>query len=162
MNYTICTYEEQDAKAISNVAVNAFMQYKDKYSDWDIFISKIADMPKLASSSKIIVAKIDSNIVGAVAYVAPDMPKSDFFNSDWAVIRMLVVDPEYRGYGIGKSLTNECIKIAKEGGVKTIALHTTHVMERALAMYLKMGFKYVKDAPDIFGVAYKVYTMDAV
>ena len=160
MGFKVLDFSPQDSDELAKLAVSAFEQYKDIYDDWDVFISRIAAMPSLVESSEIIVAKIDSEIVGAVAYVAPHKPKAEFFEPEWAVVRMLVVAPEARGQGIGKALTEECIKRAKRDDAKTVALHTSQIMQTALAMYLRIGFKYKKAAPNIFGVEYGVYTME--
>lgn len=160
MGFEILNFAPQDSEELAKLAVSAFEQYKDVYNDWDVFISRIAAMPSLAESSEIITTKIDGEIVGAVAYVAPHKPKAEFFEPEWAVIRMLVVAPKARGLGIGKALTHECIKLAKRDDAQTVALHTSHIMQTALAMYLRMGFEYKKAAPIIFGVEYGVYTMD--
>ncbi|MDD3467270.1 MAG: GNAT family N-acetyltransferase [Campylobacterales bacterium] len=162
MGFEILDFSPQDSEELAKLAVSAFEQYKDVYDDWDVFISRIAAMPSLVDTSEIIVAKIDDEIVGAIAYVPPHKPKAEFFEPEWAVIRMLVVAPKARGQGIGKALTNECIKRAKRDGAKTVALHTSHIMQTALAMYLRMGFLYKKEAPDIFGVKYEVYTLSIV
>ncbi len=159
MSCSISNFTPQDGEELSHLAVAAFEQYKDIYDDWDVFISRIAAMPSLAKNSEIITAKIDGELVGAVAYVPPHKPRAEFFAPDWAVIRMLVVSPKARGQGIGKVLTQECIERAKRDGAKTIALHTSKVMQTALAMYLKMGFEYKKEAPNIFGVEYGIYTL---
>jgi ribosomal protein S18 acetylase RimI-like enzyme len=160
MGFEILDFTQQDGEELTKLAVSSFEQYKDVYDDWDIFISRIAAMPSLAESSEIILAKIDGEIVGAVAYVAPHKPKAEFFEPEWALIRMLVVAPKARGRGIGKALTNECIDRAKRDDAKTVALHTSEVMQTALAMYLRMGFEYKKEAPIIFGMKYGVYTMN--
>ncbi len=159
MGFEILDFSPQNSEELAKLAVSAFEQYKNVYDDWDVFISRIADMPSLSESSEIIVAKIDSEIVGAVAYVAPYKPKAEFFEHKWAVVRMLVVAPKARGQGVGKALTQECIKRAKRDGAKTVALHTSHIMQTALAMYLRMGFVCKKEAPMIFGVEYGVYTL---
>lgn len=160
IGFEVFDFSPDDADGVSDVAVAAFEQYKGIYDDWDVFISRIAAMPSLAESSEIITAKVEGEIVGAVAYVAPHSPKAEFFEPDWAVIRMLVVAPKARGLGIGKALTLECIERAKRDGAKTIALHTSRIMQTALAMYIRMGFAHKHPAPNIFGVEYGVYTMD--
>ena len=71
---------------------------------------------------------------------------------------MLVVDPDYRGIGIGKSLTEECINRAKRDNSPLIALHTSPIMEIALNMYLRMGFIFEKATSPIYDVPYNIYT----
>ena len=65
---------------------------------------------------------------------------------------MLVVDPAARGRGLGRLLTEECIRRARRDGAGAIALHTSPIMQVALAMYLRLGFVLLRDAPPVFGV----------
>jgi ribosomal protein S18 acetylase RimI-like enzyme len=92
-----------------------------------------------------------------VVYVGPGKPKSDFFEMEWPVIRMLSVDTPYRGHGIGRALTLECVRRAERDGSPVIALHTSSIMEVALPMYTRMGFMFHREAPSLFGVPYGVY-----
>lgn len=56
-------------------------------------------------------------------------------------IRLLGVDPDSRGTGVGKALTDECIKLAEASGNRQVILHTTQAMEVAWNMYTKLGFE---------------------
>jgi len=103
-------------------------------------------------------AELQNEIAGAVAYFGPNSQKAVFFDQRWPIIRMLVVDPAFRGKGIGRALSDACIARARCDGSPIIALHTSPIMSVALPMYLKMGFVKAYDAPPIFGVAYAVYT----
>ncbi|QPF95186.1 GNAT family N-acetyltransferase [Bradyrhizobium commune] len=150
-------YRADDAEAIVRVALAAFAQFEQHYSDWPLFTTHVAKMPELAKTGEIIVAEDGGRIVGAVAYVGPQAPKPAFFDPAWPVVRMLVVDPEARGKGIGRQLTEECLRRAERDQAGVIALHTTPIMTVALPMYLRMGFARVGEAPDILGVPYAVY-----
>lgn len=150
-------YRDDDAEAIVRVALAAFAEFKQHYSDWPLFTSHVAKMPELSKTGEIIVAENGGHIVGAVAYVGPQAPKPAFFEPAWPVIRMLVVDPAARGKGIGRQLTEECLRRAERDQARVIALHTTPIMTVALPMYLRMGFVKVRDAPDILSVPYGVY-----
>jgi ribosomal protein S18 acetylase RimI-like enzyme len=55
-------------------------------------------------------------------------------------IRLLGVDPRSRGAGVGKSLTNACIRLAREAGHAEVILHTTAPMQIAWRMYERLGF----------------------
>jgi ribosomal protein S18 acetylase RimI-like enzyme len=115
----------------------------------------------LARNAELIICEDDNKrIAGSVAYVAPHAPKADFFDPEWAGIRMLVVDPAARGQGIGRALTEECIRRARRDGASVIALHTSPKMEVALAMYLRMGFRLERALEDRFGVPYNLYVLD--
>jgi len=149
-------YQPVDAEAIRRVALAAFAQFEQDFSDWPLFTTNVAKMPELAKTGEIIVAE-DSDQIGAVAYIGPQAPKPAFFDPAWPVIRMLVVDPAARGKGIGRQLTEECLRRAERDQSPVIALHTTPIMTVALPMYLRMAFARVRDAPDILGVPYAVY-----
>jgi ribosomal protein S18 acetylase RimI-like enzyme len=154
-------YTAADAERVNAVALAAFAQYRGVYSDWEAVERGVASMSALAESGDILVAEEGGAIVGAVAYVPPFAePRADFFAREWPIVRMLVVDPEARGRGIGRRLTEACIERARRDGAAAIALHTSPAMEVALALYLRMGFRLEKKVPDRFGVPYAVYLMD--
>jgi ribosomal protein S18 acetylase RimI-like enzyme len=60
-------------------------------------------------------------------------------------IRLLGVDPNSRGMGVGKALTNECIRLAKASGNRQVILHTTQAMDVAWNLYTKLGFERSSD-----------------
>jgi ribosomal protein S18 acetylase RimI-like enzyme len=154
---TLHEYSPSDQRAVDELAVDAFSQFKQAYSDWPTFRSKLAKMSALADSGELIEAKLDGSIVGAVVYVGPGGPKSAFFQPEWAIMRMLVVSPTARGLGIGKTLATECIARAKRDHATMFALHTSPLMSVALPMYLRMGFRLHKSVSTIHGVDYNVY-----
>lgn len=157
MAFELRDFAAADAEAVNRVALAAFGQYSEQYADWAQFARRIASMSSLAESSEIVVAVLGERIVGAVAYVAPGKPRAPYFSPEWAVMRMLVVDPSFRGRGIGHALADECMRRAARDGSAMIALHTSPIMEVALPMYLRMGFEFVREAPAIHGVAYGIY-----
>lgn len=62
-----------------------------------------------------------------------------------AGFRLLAVDPSARGQGIGKLLTNECIRKAKVRKLRQVIIHTTLAMQTAWKMYEKLGFQRSED-----------------
>lgn len=160
MQYTLREFEEPDERQVNELALSAFAQYACEYEDWEGFSKKISQMSKLAQSSDLIVAEMGSKIVGAIVYVGPNKPKAEFFKLEWAIVRMLVVSPESRGKGIGRALMNTCFNRAERDQAAILALHTSKIMRVALSMYLKMGFGFLTEAPEIHGVQYGVYTKE--
>lgn len=153
----LCDFDPADAQRIDNLAVSAFEQFKDAYTDWPMFRSKIATMSALAGTGEIIVAERDGELMGAVAYIGPGKEKAAFFRSEWPVMRMLVVAPAARSQGVGRALAEECLARARRDGADSFALHTSELMHVALPMYQRMGFKWFAPAPDIHGVKYGIY-----
>jgi GNAT superfamily N-acetyltransferase len=151
-------YESADAEDLNRIAVSAFDQFRDHYGDWPAMLAGLSNTSDLSASGEVIIAELQNKFAGAVAYFGPNSQKAAFFDQRWPIIRMLVVDPAFRGKGVGRALSDECIARAKRDGAPIIALHTSPIMSVALPMYLNMGFAKAYDTPPIFGVAYAVYT----
>lgn len=91
----------------------------------------------------------DEKIEGAVVYFS-DMQYygsggSATQEKNAAGFRLLAVDPDSRGKGVGKLLTMECIHRAKEDGVAQLIIHSTKAMQVAWKMYDGLGFKRSED-----------------
>lgn len=153
--------EVADSEAVDSVALAAFEQYRGVYSDWETLKRAVGRMSALAGEAELLVAEEGGRVAGAVAYCPPfSEPRASFFEPHWPLIRMLVVAPEARGRGLGRSLTEACIERARGDGAASIALHTSPAMEVALSLYLRMGFRLERRVPDRFGVPYAVYLLD--
>jgi len=153
-------FSPEDAGQVDALALRAWDEYQAHYLDWDATKKTIGNMSTLAETGRIILAEIDQNICGAVAYMPPESPRADFFEMDWAIIRMLVVDPATRGHGIGRKLTDMCLSLAHQDKVQTIALHTNEMMKAALPMYVRMGFERVTTAPSPTSLDFGIYTLN--
>ena len=153
-------FKSEDSNQLNQVAVEAFSQFEQHYSDWQSLITAVGKMANLAETARLFVAEDNGNIVGGVALVPPNDNPNSHFDKTWAAIRMLVVSPDCRGKGIGRALTEACIEHAKQSQVKTIGLHTSPIMQIALAMYQRMGFEKFKGIDPIFGVEYGVYKLE--
>jgi GNAT superfamily N-acetyltransferase len=151
-------YLSTDAENLNRIAVSAFEEFRDQYQDWPAMRAGLSKTSALSATGEVIVVESQNRFAGAVTYFGPNRQKAAFFDQRWPVIRMLVVDPEFRGKGLGRALSMECIARAKRDRSTMIALHTSPIMTVALPMYLRMGFVKAYDAPPVFGVACAVYT----
>ncbi len=61
-----------------------------------------------------------------------------------AQLRMLIVDPEARGLGIGHRLVDECVRFARQCRYSKMLLWTIDILLEARKIYKRAGFKLVE------------------
>ncbi|GAA1892260.1 helix-turn-helix domain-containing GNAT family N-acetyltransferase [Streptomyces durmitorensis] len=92
------------------------------------------------------IAELDGRPVGCVMCVRDDAPGT-------ARLRLLLVEPDARGMGIGDQLVSACVEFARDVGYREMALWTNDILGAARAIYLRHGFVLVDEKPHrSFGV----------
>jgi GNAT superfamily N-acetyltransferase len=86
------------------------------------------------------VAELDGRRIGSVYCVR----RSD----EVAQLRLLFVDSEARGHGVGRLLVERCIDFARERGYERMRLSTVSPLESARRIYEAAGFRQTKEEPD--------------
>ena len=89
--------------------------------------------------------KQHSVLAGIVIIVPPDSPASRLAKNNEAEIHLLGVLAEYRGKGLGRSLVEFAIGIAKRNAYSKIILWTQVSMKSAQSIYEAKGFIHVDD-----------------
>lgn len=78
------------------------------------------------------IAECEGRIVGSVFLVK--------VSDKQAKLRLLYVEPEARGQGLGHRLTEQCIAFARARGYQTLSLWTNDILHAARRIYQQAGF----------------------
>ena len=86
------------------------------------------------------IAELDGERVGCVFCTASDTPGT-------AQLRLLLVEPQARGAGVGARLVDECLRFAGRSGYGRIMLWTNDVLFAARRIYQRAGFQLDRREP---------------
>jgi ribosomal protein S18 acetylase RimI-like enzyme len=90
------------------------------------------------------IAEYESRIVGCVAIVAGE--------EGHAQLRWYLIDPQFRGHGLGRRMLHDAIVFARERDYPAIYLWTVSQLTAAAHQYQSLGFKKVEEKPGHWGV----------
>ncbi|MFD0271247.1 GNAT family N-acetyltransferase [Streptomyces sp. NPDC127106] len=87
------------------------------------------------------IAELEGRPVGSVMCVREDGSPGT------ARLRLLLVEPEGRGHGIGSLLVDTVVEFARSAGYRELVLWTNDVLASARALYQRAGFTLVAERP---------------
>ena len=125
------------------------------------YLPVLRDSAARAEKAELMVSVDDADrILGTVTYAGYGSPYAETARKpDEAGFRMLVVDPDARGQGVGDALVRWGGDRAERDGVRVLRLSTQTGMVAASRLYLRLGFVRTPDLdwtpePDVDLITY--------
>lgn len=138
------TLRDLRAGDLGMVTARQAIVYADEYG-WDqsyeALVSRIlADFSDHLDPSREAgwIAELDGRMVGSIFLMAGE-------ESEVGKLRLLYVEPDARGLGVGKMLVAACIQRARVVGYDRLELWTNSVLGAARHIYQRAGFELVKE-----------------
>ncbi|MBV9772369.1 MAG: GNAT family N-acetyltransferase [Gemmatimonadetes bacterium] len=133
-----------EREAIRELTMRAYSQYATIMAPtaWAGLREALVAALALEGGAERIVAERDGRLVGSVMLYPPETDAYGGLAAEatWPELRLLAVDPEARGLGVGAALVDECVRRARASGASALGLHTSRSMEAAIRMYERLGF----------------------
>jgi ribosomal protein S18 acetylase RimI-like enzyme len=94
-------------------------------------------VPIDSARERLWLAEVGEQLIGCIAIVK--------HAEEVAQLRWLVVDPGFRGQGLGGRLVQEAVAFARGAGYRSVFLETLEELPAAAALYRRAGFELVKE-----------------
>ena len=89
-----------------------------------------------SAATRLLVARADGAMVGSLTLVLVRIP-----TGLRAIIEDVVVDEQCRGQGVGRTLNEAALELARDAGAVTVDLTSRPSREAANRLYLALGFE---------------------
>ena len=133
-----------DLNKIQNLNNELFKLEKENYDstlvlDWPLTEEGKNYFKNLIENDFVVVALIDNEIVGYLAGTIND--KGSYEEIQYGEINNMLVDSNYRGYGIGKKLIDSFKSYCKDNNIFHLKVTASFKNTNAIEFYKKNGFE---------------------
>lgn len=141
MDFTIRPIAAADNPAIAKIIRDTLAEFGANHPGTVYFDSSTDHLFELfqQDGAAYWVAEKDGEILGG-AGIFP----TDGLPADTAELVKMYLLPKARGLGLGRHMIQQCLDWAKEQGYQQIYLETMPELRKALKVYEKFGFQYLK------------------
>jgi GNAT superfamily N-acetyltransferase len=152
--YTIRNAHESEFLEIGQLMVNVYSNLEGfpnetEQPNYYKMLANVGEFINKPTAELLVAVSPEGKIAGAVVYFGD----IQYYGSGGTAtqeknaggFRLLVVDFSARGKGVGKLLTQTCIKKTRERKLSQVIIHTTKAMKTAWSMYEGLGFKRSED-----------------
>jgi len=132
--------QQAELDDVAALMVAAYREYAPLMppAAWRAYARDIEAVRGRLGHSRLIVCHASGGLAGAVTFYPPG--SGPWWPREWAGFRLLAVDPERRGEGVGRALVAETIVRAGAVAAPALGIHSTPWMTAAVALYRSLGF----------------------
>jgi putative acetyltransferase len=139
---TIRTIRPEDNAALARIIRDTLAEFGANHPGtvyYDATTDHLFEVFDATPNSKYFIAEKDGKIVGGAGIYPTDaLPEAT------CELVKMYLKPGARGVGLGRALIERCLNIAKELGYKQVYLESMPELQKALSVYEKFGFEYLK------------------
>jgi ribosomal protein S18 acetylase RimI-like enzyme len=137
----------EDLAIVRRIVIAAYAEFEPwlTAANWARMTSNIAKVIEPGAPGMLRVAQLGDQLAGTVTYLPPGPKDYQRVPQEWAVIRVLGVDPALRGRGVARALTEDCLALARADRAPAVGLHTAEMMVAARTLYERAGFIHQHD-----------------
>lgn len=140
MNFSIRTIQQADNPILSKIVKDTLAEFGANHPGTVFYDPTTDSLYELfrQKGSAYFVAEVNGEVAGGGGIFPTDGLPDDTCE----LVKMYLL-PQARGTGLGRTLIERCISIAKELGYRKIYLETMPELKQALTIYAKFGFEYL-------------------
>lgn len=138
MTVTVRVAEPADLDRVGQLTAHAYLADDLVEADhW--YLDELRDAVRRADQATVLVAAEGDRVLGTITLAPAGSPYAEIAGPDEFELRMLAVDPDARGRGVGEMLMRAAIERGIGWGAAAVVLSTMPEMETAQRMYERMG-----------------------
>jgi ribosomal protein S18 acetylase RimI-like enzyme len=154
--------EPRDHDVVGDLTLRAYVADGLSSVESD-YVDLLQDAASRAEKAELWVAVDgDDRVLGSVTLSPPGSPYREISRAGEGEFRMLAVDPQARGRGIGEALARWCIERSRNLGDRRMVLCTQRENATAIRLYARLGFVRLpeRDWSPVQGVDLVAYVLD--
>ena len=162
VNFQIRRAEPREYDAVGDLTVRAYAADELSSVESD-YVDVLQDAASRAEKAELWVAvDEDDRVLGTVTLSPAGSPYREISRDGEGEFRMLAVDPQARGRGVGEALARWCIERSRDLGDDRMVLCTQKENETAIRLYVRLGFLRLpeRDWSPVQGVDLVAYILD--
>ncbi len=106
----------------------------------DGYAASLRDVAGRAETARVLVAAEGATLLGCVTLILGDGPWRELSGPDEGEFRMLAVDPQAQGRGVGEALVRACVEAVRDADRARLVISSATDMTAAHRLYERLGF----------------------